>query len=276
MSKWKRTLLALGIVVVFIGVYCWFFGFQTMSALLLRYEYRKLPDVDKTPLPLADLSISSVPHKKVTYFGYEFELPWDDVDEPKDKTTGQIRVGAFRSGNAFWFSTFPPKSFVDEFMKTSKLNPRDFRQLYGDAAFESDYGFNNIMLQMTPSQITPFVSRRQAAVGALLLLFKGISMPKADSGIFSIQTPDFQGFQFQGPQNRPFKITDELYSNDGGVDVMFLQKVGGSAPSISKAEINRVIQSIHKVPVQTVASNTGEPERQNRPVRFGKPGITRR
>jgi hypothetical protein len=28
--------------------------------------------------------------------------------------------------------------------------------------------------------------------------------------------------------------------------------------------------------VQTVASNTGEPERQNRPVRFGKPGITRR
>jgi len=261
MSKWKRTLLALGITAIFVGVYCWLFGFQTMSALLVRYEFRKLPEVTKTPLPLADLSISSVPHKKVTYFGYEFELPWDDVEESKDKTTGQIHVGAFRSGNAFWFSTFPPKSFVNEVMKTGRLDPQNFRQLYGDAAFESDYGFHKMMLQMTPSEITPFISRRQAAAGAMLLIFKGISMPKADSGIFWIQTPDFQGFQFQSAQNRPFKITDELFSNDGGVDVMFLQKAGGSAPSISQAEINRVIQSIHKLPMQTVASNAGEQER---------------
>jgi hypothetical protein len=260
-SKWTRTLLALGITVIFVGAYCWLFGFQTMSAVLVRYEYRKLPEVAKTPIALADLSISSVEHKKVTCFGYEFELPWDDVDEPKDKTTGQIHVAAFRSGNAFWFSTFPPKSFVNEVMKTAKLDPQGFRQLYGDAAFESDYGFHKIMLQMTPSEITPLVSRRQAAAGAMLLLIKAISMPRADSGIFSIQTPDSQGFQFQSPQSRPFKITDELYSNDGGVDVMFFQKAGGSAPGISQAEINRVIQSIHKVPAQTVASNSGEQER---------------
>jgi hypothetical protein len=261
MSKWKRTLLGLGIAVIFVGLYCWLFGFQTVSALLVRYEYRKLPDVARTPMALTDLSISTLLHKKVTYFGYEFELPWDDVDESKDKTTGQIHVGAFRSGNAFWFSTFPPKTFVNEVMETSKLRPLGFRQLYGDAAFESDYGFNKIMLQMTPSKITPFVSRRQAVTGQMLLLIKGISIPRADSGIFSIQTQEFQGFQFESPQSRPFKITVYLYSDEGGVDVMFFQHAGGSAPSISQAEINRVIQSIHKVPTQTVASNQGEQER---------------
>jgi hypothetical protein len=256
MSKWKRTLLGLGIAVILVGVYGWLFGVQTVSALLVRYEYRKLPDTAKTPIALTDLSISTVPHKKVTYFGYEFELPWDDVDESKDKTTGQIHVGAFRSGNAFWFSTFAPKSLVNEVMETSKLSPQDFRQLYGDAAFESDYGFNKIMLQMTPSKITPFVSRRQAVTGQILLLIKGISIPTAGSGIFSIQTPEFQGFQFESPQkSRPFKITDYLYSNEGGVDVMFFQKAGGSAPSISQAEINRVIHSIHKVSTQPAASN---------------------
>src|ERR1700683_5853418 len=191
MSRWKRTLLALGSTVILVGVFGWFFGFQTMSALEVPYECRKLPDVAKTPIALADLSISTVPHKKVTYFGYEFELPWDDVDESKDKTTGQIHVGAFRSGNAFWFSTFPPKTFVNEVMETSKLRPLGFRQLYGDAAFESDYGFNKIMLQMTPSKITPFVSRRQAVTGQMLLLIKGISIPRADSGLFSIQTQGF-------------------------------------------------------------------------------------
>src|ERR1700683_253106 len=182
MSRWKRTLLALGSTVILVGVFGWFFGFQTMSALEVRYECRKLPDVAKTPIALADLSISTVPHKKVTYFGYEFELPWDDVDESKDKTAGQIHVGVFRSGNAFWFSTFPPKSFVNEIMKAANLDPQDFRQLYGDAAFESDYGFHKTILQITPSEITPFVSRRHAAAGQMLLLIKGISMPKADSG----------------------------------------------------------------------------------------------
>jgi hypothetical protein len=261
MSKWKRTLLGLGIAVALFGVYGWLFGFQTVSALVVRYECRKLPDTAKTPIALEDLSISTVPHKKVTYFGYEFESPWDDVDESKDKTTAQIHVGAFLSGNAFWFSTFPPKSFVNEVMETFKLGPQGFRQLYGDAAFESDYGFNKIMLQMTPSKITPFVSRRQAVTGQMLLLIKGISIPRAESGIFSIQTQEFQGFQFESPQNRPFKISDYLYSDEGGVDVTFFQKVGGSAPSISQAEINRVIQSIHKVPPQTVASNQGGRER---------------
>jgi hypothetical protein len=257
MSRWKRTLLALAITFIFAGVYCWLFGFQTMSALVVGYEYRKLPEAARTPTALADVAISSVPHKQVTYFGYEFELPWDDVAEPKDKTTGQIHVGAFRSGNAFCFSTFPPKRFVNKVMKTTKLDLQGLRRLYGDAAFESDYGFHKIMLQMTPSEITPFVSRRQDAAGAMLLLFKVISMPKAESGIFSIQTPNFQGFQFEGPQNRPPRITAELYSNDGGIDVLFLQRAGGSAASISQAEINRLMQSIHKVPTPTVAANAG-------------------
>lgn len=255
MSSSKRIILALGITVIVLGAYLWLFGFQTMSSLMVRYEYRKFPIVAKTPIVLTDLSISSAPHKKVTYFGYEFELPWDDVDEPKDKTVGPIHVSFFHSGNAFWFSTFPPKSFVNEVMKAAKIDPQNFRQFYGDEAFNSDYGFHKEMLQITPSQITPFVSRHQAARGELLLMLKGISVPKADSGIFSIRTSDFQGFQFENPQGRPFRITDELYSNDGGIDLIFLQKAGGSVPDISQSQINRVIQSIHKVSTHTASSN---------------------
>ncbi|HEV3253084.1 MAG TPA: hypothetical protein VG033_01670 [Candidatus Acidoferrales bacterium] len=248
MSKRKRIFVPLGIAVVVAGVYLWFFGVQTMCAFTVRYSYRKTPDVSKIPVALTDLSISGVPHRKVSYFGYEFELPWDDTDEQKDKTIGQIHVSAFHSGNAFWFSTFPPKAFVNEIMKTANLDARGFRQVYGDEAFESDYGFMSRMLRVTPEGITPFVSRKQAVAGQMLLLIKAISMPKADSGIFSIGTQEFRGFQYENPQSRPFRITVELYSNDGGVDLMFLQKAGGSAPNISQAEINRVIQSIHKIP----------------------------
>jgi hypothetical protein len=249
MSRWKRILICVGIVVVLGGVYLWFFGVQTTSSLMVRYQFRKLPDVAKTPVPLSDLSISSVPHRAVCYFGYEFELPWDDVDEEKDKTVGTIHVTYFRSGNAFWFSTFPPKNFVNEIMKTGKLDQQGFRQLYGEEAFESDYAFHERMLQLTPSEITPFISERQAISGQMLLIIKAISMPKASSGIFSIQTQGFKGFQFENPQTRPPRITEELFSNDGGINVVFLQKVGG--PTISQAEINRVVQSINKAQLQT-------------------------
>jgi hypothetical protein len=240
-----------GIVVFAGGVYMWFFGVQTTSALMVRYQFRKLPDVARTPVPLSNLSISSVPHRAASYFGYEFELPSDDVDEEKDKTFGTVHVSYFRSGNAFWFSTFPPKDFVNAVMRTGNLDPKDLKQLYGGDALESDYAFHKKMLELTPSAITPFISRRQAISGQVLLVIKAISMPKAGSGIFSIQTRDFKGFQFENPQTRPSRITVELFSNDGGIDVIFMQKAGASA--IPQAEINRVIQSIHKTPLQTAS-----------------------
>jgi hypothetical protein len=255
MPRWTRILVALGIGIIVLGIYLSYFGMQTVAALVVRYQYRKMPDVEKIPAPLTDRSISDVPHKKVSYFGYDFELPWNDIDEQKDKTTGTIHVSAFRSGNAFWFSTFPPKNFVNLIMKEGNLDAQGFRQLYGDEAFESDYNFHKKMLQTTPSEITPFVSRREAAGGMILLLLKATSMPKADSGIFSIRAAGFDGFQFEAPQARPFRITDELYSDSAGIDLMFLQKAGGSAPAISQSEINRVIQSIHKITFQTVSAN---------------------
>lgn len=254
MTKRKRILLTIGVTILVGAVYLWFFGVQTMYALTVRYSYRDTPEVKEVPLPLFDSSVSTTPHKRVSYFGYEFELPWDDVDDQKSKTKDGIHVAVFRSGNAFWFSTFPPRVFVSEVMKTAAIDPRRFKEIFGDKALESDYGFERECLQMTPQQITPFVSQREAAVGAMLLLIKGISMPKADSGIFSIQIPGFQGFQFEKPLNRPSKITDELYSNEGGIDVMFFQNPSRSAPSISQAEINRVIQSIHRVSTPAMRS----------------------
>lgn len=260
MSRWKRIAIWAGIIVFVGGVYVWFFGFQTANALMLRYQFRKQPDVAKTPVPLTDLSTSSVPHRTASYFGYEFELPADDVDKAKDKTFGTVHVSYFRSGNAFWFSTSPPKSFVNEVAKTGNLSPQDLKQLYGEDALESDFAFHKRMLYLTPAEITPFISRRQAISGQVLLMIKAICMPNAASGIFSIQTQDFKGFQFENPQSHPSSITVELFSNDDGVHLIFMQKAG--APPISQAEINRVIQSIHKATLQTASAPVNQSDQK--------------
>jgi hypothetical protein len=103
------------------------------------------------------------------------------------------------------------------------------------------------MLAVTPRDIGPFMPRQRAVAGSMLLLIKAIAMPKADSGIFAIQAQGFQGFQFENPKSRPPRIVDDLYSNDGGVELMFMLKPGGNGPGISQAEINRVIQSVYKI-----------------------------
>src|SRR2546429_1773968 len=62
-----------------------FFGFQTLIALEARYLARKAPVVRVAPAQLRDFSISRSPGRKLSYFGYEFEVPWNDVDEAKSE-----------------------------------------------------------------------------------------------------------------------------------------------------------------------------------------------
>lgn len=218
-----------------------------------------MPDIKKTPVELTAVSISAVSHRKFSYFGYEFEAPWDDLDEQKTKLAGKIVVIAFHSGNAMWFSSFPPREFVKGFL-SSTSDPAPLRQIYGDEVFQSDYAFTRAMLEATPGRITPFTPRKEAIGGMMLLVIKGISMPNAASGLYSIRTKDFQGFQYGSPQGRPFKINDDLFAEDGGIEFIFYQKNTGPAPSISQAEINRVIQSIRKLPGQAVTSNANPHE----------------
>jgi hypothetical protein len=254
-SKSNRLLVGLGIAAV-VGAYVWTFGPQTMLTLIARYEYRRIPAAENIPVALSDLSVSSVPHKTVAYFGYEFELPWDDVDEQKSRTaeTVHVHITAFHSGNAFWFSTFPARDFVKNIVGKTKLTPEQFRQIYGNEAFESDLGFMRTMLQITPRGMSPFMPKRQAAASSTLLLIKAISVPEAESGIFLIRTADFQGFQLGNPQSRPSRVREDLYAGDGGIEVIFFQG-RGTSPSVSQGDINRILQSVRKTSSPSVASN---------------------
>jgi hypothetical protein len=255
LSKSTRLLVWIGIAVT-LGAYVWTFGSQTVLTLIARYKCRDIPAAGKTPVALPDLSVSSVRHKTVAYFGYEFELPWDDVDEQKSRMaeTVHVHVTAFHSGNALWFSTFPARDFVKNVVEMTKLTPEQFRQVYGEEAFESDLGFVRTMLQVTPRDMSPFMSKKQAGASTVLLLIKVLAVSEADSGIFAIRTPDFQGFQFGNPQSRPSRIREDLYANDGGIEFIFFRG-RGMAPNVSQAELNRTLQSVRKTSSAAIALN---------------------
>jgi hypothetical protein len=56
--------------------------------------------MNKIPVELTDLSISQADGKKLSYCGYEFEVPWQDIDEAKTRIdSGNKAIVTFRSGN---------------------------------------------------------------------------------------------------------------------------------------------------------------------------------
>jgi hypothetical protein len=251
MSRWKRLLISLGIVVVACVTYLWFFGTQTFFAFEAHNTARKLPFVRLTPIPLSDLSVSQASGTTLSYFGYEFEVPWTDIDTEKTKIVGGNKaIIAFRSGNVLSVWSGQPHEFMNYLLEQGKIDKGAFRKIYGDEALQSDYNFKRLILETTPEKITIFSDSRTAVSQGVLLMVKAMCVGgDANSGIFSVQGKEFNGFQYGLPQNPPKLLSVELFPADGHLDLIFGQKKNGSTV-ISQADVNRVVQTIHKVPTE--------------------------
>jgi hypothetical protein len=173
------------------------------------------------------------------------------VDEEKSKQVGKMQVIAFRSGNAILFSTSSPKQMVTTLQNAGKVDLNELQRLYGENAIRSDYALIQRILETTPSKIGVLTPERDAVGSSVVLMIKGIMVPgAAESGIFQVRSAHFQGFQYGDPRSRPKLLDVELFADEGGVRFVFSQKVTGTPPPITQSEINRVIQTVRRVPVK--------------------------
>jgi hypothetical protein len=160
MSKPFRVLIILGIAVVGCCAYLWVFGVQTYFIWETRRVARKEPVVWTTPVQLLDLSMSQAPGEKLSYFGYVFEVPWDDIDQERTKVIGTNKaIIAFRSGNVISFWSGPPNELISKLQGDGKIDPKSLGQLLGDEAVQSDYAFKRTILDITPAKFSLLTRR---------------------------------------------------------------------------------------------------------------------
>jgi len=254
MSRRTRFLIGLGIALLVSVIYLWFFGFQTVIALEVRYLARKTPLERMAPAQLTDLSISQSPGRKLSYFGYEFEVPWADMDDAKSKMVGDNKAMiVFQSGNSLSVWHGSPRAFVNSVLSNDKIDPNILRRMYGDEALQSDYALYRTILETTPDKITPFMSQKDAASQAILLIVKGTILPRGtESGIFAVRAGEFSGFQFGRPANPSGELSVRLFSDSSSLNFIFNQNAGGPAV-ISQPDINRILHTLHKATSQFVA-----------------------
>ena len=270
LSKRQRRRLVWVNVLLVAGFCAWYFGPTALFMWDSRYVELKIPAVKKVPVELTDLSVSSASGLKLSYFGYEFEVPWDDLDEARTRQVGKVQLIGFRSGNVIWFSRMAPKEFVETILSGTEIEREKLRKLYGDDALESDYALKRLILEGTPEQISLMTPRREAARRTMLLVMKGAVISiGGESGIFRVSNERLQGFQFGDPLRRPKTMSVEMFGEDGGLRFIFARNVAGPGPGIMQAEMNRVMQTARKIPTEGLRAEEKKPE--PRPERIPLP-----
>jgi len=248
MVAWKRVLLVWVSSLVLVAVFLWFFGASTGMAFQARFIGWRVPVVKKTPVQLADLSLSSTAGGKFSFSGYDFDLPWDDLDPSKSKLVGKMQVLVFHSGNTILVSRSHARDFVRVVLH-SGFDRDSFESIYGPDPLHSDFAMYQTVLRATPAQVTPFLPKSEAAARLTILSIKAIAVPGSpDTDLLAIRSPNFPGFQFGDPNKHPSTIVLDLFSDDGGLEFTISSKNNGLAPPITQPALNRIIQSARKSP----------------------------
>src|ERR1700693_958829 len=124
------------------------------------YAARKdLPVARLVPNVLKDHSVSLASGTKLSYLGYEFQVPWSDLDEsktalyPKDKSEKTRVVLAFRSGLRLVVTAVPPREFAHLWATDFKTPPQGVDILFGPGSSTSDYTFVRNVYGFTPDKM---------------------------------------------------------------------------------------------------------------------------
>jgi hypothetical protein len=248
--RFSRTFLILvgGIAAMLVFVYGW--GLQTWNSWKLRQEVKRFPVLNMTPKPLPAVAANRAQGLQLADGGFTFEVPWSDPDSQKTKQIGQIALFAFRSGRVVEF--FPPGPPEGDLLAAAEKSFGDekgnLRQLFGAESVKSNYIFQKTLLEATPAMLTPWMSQRESMRAGLLLMLKTISSVGGDTGIFSVETNGWKGFQLDDPAKKPKKITLELYDpRDRHAEVIFYNSRNAGEASIAQADINRVLMTLKPV-----------------------------
>lgn len=255
----RRILTAAGIALGVIAL-----GAFWVAPVALSFDAAKkaTPVARVVPTDLKDVSVSQVPGTKVSYVGYEFEIPWTDLDETQTRSVPKkddpYMVGlVFRSGLHLIVSAGPAHALPDEFAREWKLSPQALETFFGQEAAQSDYRFHENLYAFTPDKmhiwaLSPSVHyREQMLLGIKAVVLAGSS---ADSGIFKIQNQNWRGFQLGDPHANPSRIAVHLYSDDGFIELTFVSSDGRGPVAVNQSEINRIVESLRKVPLEKPAN----------------------
>jgi hypothetical protein len=231
--------------------YVWIFGRATFLVWRVKKEAAENPRLAMVPVPLSDTSISTAQGITLTEFGYQFDAPWK-MKEPKQGNT--IAIFESESGQeVIMFSDPAKKEGAVKIMKDS-MGTRfgELASVYGAKTIQSDYDFDQALVNTTPSELSYVLPGRRVVRAAVLLMLKPTEMIDAETGFYSFETQHLRGFQNGDPGKTKTVIVKAFDAEDHQFEFVFGNRSypnGGP----TQADINLVLQTLRPAPA-------GQPE----------------
>ena len=194
------------------------------------------------PQPLSDYSVSDAPGTVLSYFGYEFEVPWNaSFKEKVGRAMVQLK---FQSGQDLLFIVPENQAgLLTEIVQDESLHMKNWGPVFGELMNRSAYDQYAALLNTTPSSIRAFGPRTEANRGVVLLTIKAIAMgPGLETGVFSFEFPGKRGFQVGDP--RKSKRADLQVFGMGGHHVEIICATTKDGVRLSQPELNRILKSL--------------------------------
>jgi len=250
-SLWRRLLGAfvrVGILLAFLTVLLSLLGPPIGILATTRMEARKVPAVKVAPLELADYSVSNSSGTTLSYFGYEFDVPWNANFKQKVGKGGLAEL-QFESGQYIIFIVPDNQSgLLTEIVEDHSLKMGDLRLVFGDLMKRSAHDQYEVLLNTTPESIRAFGPRAEAVRGVTLLTIKAIAFgPGLESGVFSFELPGKRGFQIGDPQ-KSRRVDLEVFDSAGHHIEILCGSTNGDI-RFSQPALNRILTSLHAVTI---------------------------
>jgi len=185
----------------------------------------------------------------MSYFGYEFEVPWNAAFEAKGGKASIVAL-QFDSGQSLIFNVPANQSgLFTEIVQDRSMNMANLQIILGDLTNRSAYEQEAVLLSTTPESVRAFGPRAEAVRGATLLTIKAIAVgPGLPTGVFSFQFQEKRGFQVGDPQKSK-RVDLEVFGMGGHlVEILLFAK---DSAKLSQPEINRILTSLRPISVDS-------------------------
>jgi hypothetical protein len=255
-SLWRRIPCAFVRVAILVAVVVGLInvaGPPITIFFMARKITKTAPRVNVTPQPLADYSVSSAPGTAMSYFGYEFEVPWNASFKRKAfNKTGLVQLQFDDGQNVTFIVPGDQTGLLSEIVHDKSMHMQNLQFVFGDLMNRSAYDQYAAILNTTPSSIRAFGPRAEASRGVTLLLIKSISVASGlESGVFTFEFLDKRGFQVGDPQKSK-RVDLEVFDSSGHYVEIICATIKDNI-RLTQPELNRILKSFHQVSTESPA-----------------------
>ncbi|MBI2682030.1 MAG: hypothetical protein HYX26_02225 [Acidobacteriales bacterium] len=219
------------------------------------------------PLPSVRYEVTDTAAKKLTYYGYDFDVAWTEIKQ--ERKYKAITVLNF-SGGGFVIFQDPAQSVkaLQVMSIPAQYRGTSLEDLFGPEVTRSNFAFQSAVLNTTPADVGLFSSRQKMVRNSIFLVFKSVVV-KSKGGLYKFQTQWVQGFQIGDPERDATVTLIAFDARDNQIEI-HIGSDKKSAHRYTQADVNRVIFSLRPAPLGPSAAEV-PPTRAVKPRPTGNP-----